>query len=98
MAAVASRVEQLKSARSDRKLNALELATRDEIDAAILLSETKKFKIGRKLTAEQFVTLVAQVGGYTGKSSGGPPGAQTIARGLERVVYTAKGIGMMRKM
>lgn len=97
LAAVASRVEQLKSARADRKRNALELATRDEIDAAILLSQTKKFRMGRKLNAEQFVALVAQVGGYTGKSSGGPPGALTIARGLEKVTYTAKGIAAMRQ-
>lgn len=30
-------------------------------------------------------SLVAQPGGYTGKSSGGPPGALTIRRGLDRL-------------
>ncbi len=29
------------------------------------------------------------MGGYTGKSSGGPPGAQTIGRGLQRLLMAA---------
>jgi hypothetical protein len=29
--------------------------------------------------------MIARIGGYTGKSSGGPPGAHVIASGLARV-------------
>lgn len=64
--------------------------TRNEIDAAILVSETKKFQRGAKLTIAQAVQLIAQCGGYIGKSSGGPPGALVLARGLARIQTVAK--------
>jgi len=64
--------------------------TRNEIDAAILVSETKKFRRGAKLTIAQAVQLIAQCGGYVGKSSGGPPGALVIARGLSHIQTVAK--------
>lgn len=59
--------------------------TRHEIDAAILVSKTKKFRRGATLTIAQAVQLIAQCGGYVGKSSGGPPGALVIARGLASI-------------
>jgi hypothetical protein len=34
----------------------------------------------------------ARLGGYTGKSSGGPPGTTTISRGLEDVLVAARAI------
>jgi hypothetical protein len=43
------------------------------------------------------VRWVADLGGYTGKSSGGPPGATTIGRGLERVIDAARIIAALRK-
>jgi hypothetical protein len=99
LAAVASRIEHLKYvARNQPDRPALEIATREEIDAAILQSHTKKWKYGATMTAQQFVELVAQAGGYTGKSSGGPPGSITIGRGLDRVLATAAGIAAARKM
>jgi len=64
--------------------------TRHEIDAAILVSETKKHRRGANLTIAQVVQLIAQCGGYVGRSSGGPPGALVIARGLERIQTVAK--------
>jgi hypothetical protein len=36
-------------------------------------------------TIAQATLWIAELGGYTGKSSGGPPGAITIRRGLERL-------------
>gem|GEM_PF-759660 len=39
----------------------------------------------------QAVTYLAEIGGCTGKSSGGPPGSTTIGSGLERVRLVAKG-------
>lgn len=64
--------------------------TRNEIDAAILVSETKKYRRGARLTIAQAVLLIAQCGGYVGKSSGGPPGALVIARGLASIQTVAK--------
>jgi hypothetical protein len=42
------------------------------------------------------VHLVALLGGYTGKSSGGPPGPTVIGRGLEKVAVAAETLRMMR--
>jgi hypothetical protein len=64
--------------------------TRHEIDAAILVSKTKNFPRGAKLTIAQAVQLIAQCGGYVGKSSGGPPGVLVLARGLGCIQPVAK--------
>jgi len=96
-AAVAARAEHLKLlSRSDPDNDAELELSRDEIDAAIILTKTKHHRIGDKLTLQQAVWLVAQVGGYTGKSSGGPPGAQTIARGLQFVAPAAAALAATR--
>ena len=97
LAAVAARIERLKHlARNAPDTPATEVLTRSELDAAIILSGTKKWKRGAKLKIADAVYLVACVGGYTGKSSGGPPGSITIGRGLERVALTAIGLDAMR--
>jgi hypothetical protein len=89
-AAVAARIERLKRvARNAPGTPATDIASRNEIDGAILLTKRCKWKPGASLTAEQFVLLVANLGGYTGKSSGGPPGAIVIRRGLDRVEASA---------
>lgn len=89
-AAMAAHAEHLKHrARSHPELDAEVELTRDEIDAAIILTRTTKHGIGDKLTLQQAVWLIAQIGGYTGKSSGGPPGAETIGRGLRDVATAA---------
>jgi hypothetical protein len=98
LGAVASRIERLKqSARTKPDTPALELATRDEIDGAIALVPECKWQLGAELTIEQFVLLVADVGGYTGRSSGGPPGSIVIARGLDRVLAAAAGLAAARR-
>ena len=90
LAAVAARVETLKHlSRTTPDASALEHLSRAEVDAAIVLTETKKHKPGDNLTLQQAVWLIAQVGGYTGKSSGGPPGTSTISRGLQDVTAAA---------
>ncbi|WP_394827214.1 hypothetical protein [Pendulispora albinea] len=38
----------------------------------------------------QATLWIAELGGYTGRSSGGPPGSIPIARGLERVLIAAE--------
>lgn len=94
LASVASRAERLKTAsRAAPDSSALTELSRDEIDAAILLSRTKAFNRGDELTLGEAVELVAVVGGYTGrKSSGGPPGATVISRGLSDVLIAVRAI------
>lgn len=96
-AAVAARAERLKhESRNSPNVAAATELTRDEIDAAILLSETKQHVMGDELTLAQAVALIADVGGYVGKSSGGPPGVRVIQRGLDRVLPAATAIRAMR--
>jgi hypothetical protein len=98
LAAVASRIERLKQiARLQPETPALELATRDEIDGAMVLTPRCKWKLGQEMTVAQFVLLVANIGGYTGQSSGGPPGSIVIARGLDRVGAAAIALGALRR-
>lgn len=99
LAAVATRAERLKFAsRTTPDHPATSELSRDEIDAAILLNRTTKFKRGDYLTLEQAVELIAFAGSYTGrKSSGGPPGAKVIARGLAKVAVAVKIIEAMRQ-
>lgn len=93
LAAVAARIERIKYlARNEPDTPATDVLTRSELDAAIILSGTKKWKRGAELNIADAVFLVASVGGYTGKSSGGPPGSITLGRGLERVTLTAVGL------
>lgn len=97
-AAVAARAEQLKlRSRSEPDVLAETELSRLEIDAAIILSETKKHRRGDPLTLHQAVALIAQLGGYTGKSSGGPPGTITISRGLEYLSGVAKALAVLKK-
>lgn len=44
------------------------------------------------MTISEAVLWIARLGGYTGKSSGGPPGTTTISRGLEDVIVAARVI------
>jgi hypothetical protein len=97
-APVAARAEHLKHlSRTEPERDALLELSRDEIDAAIILTGTKKHCIGDALTLQQAVWLVAQVGGYMNRRSDGPPGSQTIARGLEYVAATALGLAAGRR-
>jgi len=69
--------------------------SRPELMAMVALSKKKRLKASdRAPTLAAAVGMVAQLGGYTGKSSGGPPGATVIARGLQRVVDVASVTGL----
>jgi hypothetical protein len=98
LAAVAVRAERLKTtSRATPDADATTEFSPDEIDAAIILSKTNKFKRGDELTLEQAVELVAFVGGYTGrKNSGGPPGTTVISRGLHDVMVAANAIAALK--
>jgi len=74
------------------ELPATEELSRAEIDAVILLTKPKGTKRGATPNISTAVRWIADYGGYTGKSSGGPPGAIVIARGLERIQAVAQVI------
>jgi hypothetical protein len=98
LASVAARIERIKRlAREQPDLPATEELSRDEIDAVIALGELKGRTAGDLPTIGEVVQAIARLGGYTGKSSGGPPGATVLARGLADVAVAAKVLRLQRK-
>ena len=93
LAAVAARVERLKHlARNEPALPAsVELHPR-EIQALLLLKGEQKKRteqLSPAPTIAQAVRWIADLGGYTGQRSSGPPGSIVIARGLEKLSTAA---------
>jgi len=97
LAAVAVRSERLKllSREQPHAPASIELSP-FEIRALILLKRRTKKRTETVPDAvpslEQAVRWIADLGGYTGKSSGGPPGAITIGRGLAKVRAAAEAL------
>lgn len=90
LAAVAARIERLKRlSREQPNLPALSELSRQEIDAAIMLTKTRKHAVGDELTLQQAVALIGILGGHMGRKGDGPPGSITIRRGLELVTPAA---------
>jgi hypothetical protein len=86
LAAIAIRVERLKYlARTAPELPANTELNQSEIDALIILRKPKSYKRGQVPTIGEAVRWIADLGGFTGKSSGGPPGSIVIGRGLLRL-------------
>ena len=88
LAAVATRIERLKLlSRSEPEKPASAELDSYEIRALILLKREQKKKTelvpDTMPTIAQATRWIADLGGYTGKSSGGPPGSITIRRGLD---------------
>jgi hypothetical protein len=97
MAAVASRIERLKLlARTKPNLPADAEFSEIELHALVLLKRRSKKKnetIPDSIpTIAQATLWLAELGGYTGKSSGGPPGTITISRGLFKLRAAADAI------
>jgi hypothetical protein len=95
LAAVATRVERLKHlARETPDAPASVELSEAEIQATILLKREYKKRTetipDSMPTIAQATHWIAQLGGYTGKSSGGPPGSVTIGRGLRDVLVAAR--------
>ena len=95
LAAVAIRAERLKHlSREHPDRPASDALSKTEIDALILLK--RRYKKRTEVIDDGIPNLetatrwIAEIGGYTGKSSGGPPGSITIRRGLERVRVAAE--------
>ena len=95
LSAVATRIERLKQlARTSPDLPASAELSDVEIRALILMKRRIKKKTetipDTTPTIAQATWWLAELGGYIGKSSGGPPGAITIGRGLERLLPAAQ--------
>lgn len=86
LAAVAIRVLRLTYlARNQPDEPATGVLTPTEIEAVRLLHPRRPKQLRGTPTIATVVKAIAEIGGYTGKSSGGPPGVQVIARGWVRV-------------
>ena len=101
LAAVAIRIERLKFlARMDPMRPASVELEPIEIEALILLKRDSKKRNERIPDSMPSIAdatrWLAELGGYTGKSSGGPPGTIVLARGLERLGYAVEGFKLAR--
>jgi hypothetical protein len=100
LAAVAARIERLKllSRTNPEKPASVELDAY-EIRALILLK--REYKKKTEVVPDTIPTIgqatrwLADLGGYTGRSSGGPPGAITIKRGLD---YVKPAADLLRRL
>lgn len=99
LATVAARAVRLSYlARSQPELPATDELTQDQIDAILLLKKRTPYRRGDVPTLGEAVRWIADIGGYTGKSSGGPPGAKVIARGLQRIDPVAEALKNIREL
>lgn len=87
LAAVAVRIERIKLlSREQPQLPATSEFSRVELRAIVILRFGKKPPAGSDApTLEKATQWLAEIGGYTGKSSGGPPGSVTLARGFAQM-------------
>ena len=94
------RQRQLHLSRQQPELPSDEVFSRDEIDTALLLySEHRRDapRAGSTPPLGILVDIIARLGGYTGKSSGGPPGIKVFQRGMERVTDAAALLAILRR-
>lgn len=101
MVAVAARTERLKQlSRTDTDSPASIELTEFEIRAIVMLKRKHKKRTetipDSMPTLAQAIYWTAELGGYTGKSSGGPPGAITIQRGLDYIRSLAEGLEQLK--
>ncbi|MCA9642686.1 MAG: IS4 family transposase, partial [Myxococcales bacterium] len=99
LAAVAARALRLTYlARNEPERPARDDFSQDEIDAVIILKKRTGYRRGSNPPLGLIVRWIAEIGGYTGKSSGGPPRPKVVGRGLQRIEGLATGLKNMREM
>lgn len=101
LAAVATRVERLKYfARNKPELPATVELTTLEIEALKLDRRSRSNRRGslpEMPTIGEATRWIAEMGGWMGLKSSGPPGSTTLARGLERLALIAAGVALARQ-
>lgn len=86
LASVAMRIQRLMHlSRAQPDMPASAELTKHEVEAVIVLRRPRGVARTAKPTLAEVVRWIADLGGYTGKSSGGPPGAIVLARGLDYI-------------
>ena len=98
LASVAARLMTIRdTSRATPNLPATEVFSPDEIQAAVVLRQPKDHIPGQVPTVGRVTRWIAELGGYTGRSSGGPPGLIVLRRGFERVTIAAETICKLRE-
>ena len=100
LAAVATRIERIKLlSRKEPERPASDEFTPIELRAIALLrfgdKANEMIPVGTVPAIKQVVQWIAEIGGYTGKSSGGPPGSVTLSRGLGEVLVVARVLSVL---
>jgi hypothetical protein len=102
LSAVAARIERLKHlARTSPDLPASQELSKAELLALLVLKRRRKRAnevLPEQPTISDATRWIAELGGYTGKSSGGPPGTITIGRGLERLSMATEFVEAFEKI
>ena len=102
LSAVAARIERLKHlARISPDMPASQELSKPELLALLVLKRRRKKAnevLPEQPTISDAIRWIAELGGYTGKSSGGPPGTITIGRGLERLSMATEFVDAFEKM
>jgi hypothetical protein len=102
LAVVAARVERIKRLGREHP----ERPATDElsdVEIQVLIALKRRIKKRAETVPDGIPTIgqaalwLADIGGYTGKWSGGPPGSITIRRGLERVQMGAEAVLALRE-
>jgi hypothetical protein len=101
LAAVASRAERLRHRyRSEPDAAASDEFTADELEAIVFLANegrSTELVSSADLRLAESIRLIADLGGYVGNRGSGPPGAITISRGLERVLFASEILSRLRR-
>jgi Transposase DNA-binding/Transposase Tn5 dimerisation domain len=101
LAVVAARIERLKRlGREQPDRPATDELSAVEVQVLVVLKRRQKKRTESVPdgvpTIAQATRWIADLGGFTGKSSGGPPGSITIGRGLERLRHGVEAVLAMR--
>lgn len=102
MAAIAARIERLKHLHRTTPQGSGESEfTPCEIAAIILMKRRHRRRNEPEPTPDptlgELILWLGELGGYTGRSSGGPPGSITIRRGLDMVLPIAEALEQLRE-
>jgi hypothetical protein len=103
LAAVATRIERLKYfARNEPNLPATVELTPAEIELLLLDRNRRRTRGTPRRTAPPTIgeatRWIAELGGWMGLKSSGPPGSTTLARGLERLAMMVDAVSLVREM